>query len=97
MITIDKPGKSKQELLKSLEKIKSGFASQIQQYDLKVETITDGYSLKAKKKILFIDATADIRIKAEEGKFVVEYETKNVPQSKINEAIEKVKQVLEKS
>ena len=51
MITIDKPGKSKQELLNSLEKLKTDFAKEISEYDVKLSPITDGYNLKGSKKI----------------------------------------------
>ena len=97
MITIDKPGRTKEDLLKSLEDIKTSFAPEIQKYDLKVTPITDGYNLKGNKKIIFIDVMADINIKAEDGKFVIDYQTKNIPQSKIDEVLVQVRDVLEKS
>ncbi|MEO8665071.1 MAG: hypothetical protein ABI462_06205 [Ignavibacteria bacterium] len=96
MIIIEKLGRTKQDLLRSLEDIKTSFASQIQKYDLKITPVTDGFNLKANKKILFIDIYADINVVAEDGKFVINYETKNVPQSKIDEALIQVKEVLEK-
>ncbi len=96
MIIIDKPGRTKQDLVKSLEEIKSGFAPQIQQYDLKVTPIPDGYNLKGEKKLMFINFSADIKITAGDEKFVIDYETKNVPQSKIDETLAEVKKILEK-
>ena len=96
MITIDKPGKSKQELLTSLEKLKADFAKEISEYDIKLSPITDGYNLKGSKKILFVDFSVDVNIKAEEGKFVIDYTSKNVPQGKIDEAMVKVEEVLNK-
>lgn len=96
MITIDKPGKTKQELLKSLENLKSDFAKEIAEYDIKLSPITDGYNLKGSKKIVFIEFSVDVNIKAEDGKFVIDYQTKNVPQAKIDEAIGEVTKVLEK-
>ncbi len=97
MITIDKPGKSKQELLQSLEKLKSEFAKEISQYDIKLNPITDRYNLKGSKKIAFIEFSVDVNIKAEEGKYIIDYHTKNVPQSKIEDAIGQVTKVLEKA
>ncbi len=96
MITIDKPGRTKQDLLRSLEDIRTSFNSQIQKYDLKVSQITDGYNLKGEKKIIFINVMADINIRAEEGKYLIEYETKNIPQAKIDEVLVQVRDVLEK-
>lgn len=96
MITIDKPGKSKQELLKSLENLKSDFAKEIAEYDIKLSPITDGYNLKGSKKIVFIEFSVDVNIKAEDGKYVIEYTSKNVPQAKIDEAVGEVRKVLEK-
>lgn len=96
MITIDKPGKSKQELLQSLEKLKTDFAKEISEYDIKLSPITDGYNLKGSKKIVFVEFSVDVNIKAEEGKFVIDYTSKNVPQGKIDEAMVKVEEVLNK-
>ena len=96
MITIDKPGKSKQELLKSLENLKSDFAKEIAEYDIKLSPITDGYNLKVSKKIVFIEFSVDVNIKAEDGKYVIDYTSKNVPQAKIDEAVGEVRKVLEK-
>lgn len=96
MITIDKPGKSKHELLQSLEKLKTDFAKEISEYDIKLSPISDGYNLKGSKKIVFIEFSVDVNIKAEDGKFVIDYTANNVPQGKIDEAMVKVEEVLNK-
>ena len=96
MITINKPGKTKQELLKSLENLKSDFSKEIEEYDIKLTPITDGYNLKGSKKIVFVEFSVDVNIKAEDGKFLIDYKAKNVPQGKIDEALVKVKEVLNK-
>ena len=96
MMIIDKPGKSKQELLNSLEKLKTDFAKEISEYDVKLSPITDGYNLKGSKKIVFIEFSVDVNIQAEEGKYVINYTSKNVPQGKIDKAMVKVKEVLDK-
>ncbi|MBK6773457.1 MAG: hypothetical protein IPG78_15270 [Ignavibacteria bacterium] len=93
---IDKPGKSKQELLNSLEKLKTDFAKEISEYDIMLSPITDGYNLKGSKKIVFIEFSVDVNIKAEEGKYVINYTSKNVPQGQIDKAMVKVKEVLDK-
>ncbi|MBK7255053.1 MAG: hypothetical protein IPI04_14390 [Ignavibacteria bacterium] len=96
MMTIDKPGKSKQKLLNSLEKLKTDFAKEISEYDVKLSPITDGYNLKGSKKIVFIEFSVDVNIQAEEGKYVINYTSKNVPQGQIDKAMVKVKEVLDK-
>ncbi len=96
MITIAKPGKTKQELLASLEKLKSDFAKEISEYDIKISPIPDGFNLKGSKKIVFVEFSVDVNIKAEDGKFVIDYHAKNVPQAKIDEAVGEVRKVLEK-
>lgn len=96
MITIDKPGRTKQELLGSLEKLKTDFAKEISEYDIKLKQITDGYNLQGSKKIAFLEFSVDLNIHAEEGKYVIDYHSKNVPQGKLDEAMVKVKEVLDK-
>ncbi|HMS63965.1 MAG TPA: hypothetical protein PKD83_01785 [Ignavibacteria bacterium] len=96
MITIDKPGKNKAELLASLEKLKTDFAKEISEYDIKLTPINDGYNLKGSKKIVFINFSVDVNIRAEEGKYLIDYTSENVPQGKIDEAMIKVKDVLDK-
>jgi len=95
-MTIDKPGKSKQELLNSLEKLKTDFAKEISEYNIMLSPITDGYNLKGSKKIVFIEFSVDVNIKAEDGKYVINYTSKNVPQGQIDKAMVKVKEVLDK-
>ncbi len=96
MITIDKPGKSKKELLTFLEKLKTDFADEISKYDLKLSPIKDGYNLKGSKRILVVKASADINITAGNEKYVIDYTSKNIPQGMIDQAISKVKQILNK-
>ena len=96
MMIIDKSGKSKQELLNSLEKLKTDFAKEISEYNIMLSPITDGYNLKGSKKIVFIEFSVDVNIKAEDGKYVINYTSKNVPQGQIDKAMVKVKEVLDK-
>ncbi len=96
MITISKTGKTKQELLNSLEKLKSDFAKEISQYDLNVTPVTDGYKLEGKKKIVFVEISVELEITAHDGKYEIDYKTKNVPQGQIDKAITEVKSILEK-
>ncbi len=93
-MTISKPGKSKQDLLNCLEKLKSEFSNEIEQYNVKITPNEDGYKIQGEKKVLFVNFSVDIGIVAKDGEFEIEYETNNVPKSKVNEALEQVKQVL---
>lgn len=94
--TVNKPGKTKKELLSSLDKLKTDSADLIREYDLHVSKVTDGFKLKGEKNIILIEATVDLEIIAEDGKYVINYETKNVPQAKIDKALTKVKEILGK-
>jgi len=96
MIKIDKPGKTKAELLKALEKLKSDYAKEIKDYDIQITPITDGYNMKGSKKIVFVTFSVDVNIKAEDGKYVIDYTANNVPQAQIERAIGEVTKVLEK-
>ena len=95
MINIPKPGKSKQELLEKLERFKSDYSKQIVENDAKIEKITDGYNIKVEKKVLFMTfyVNADIIVK-DEG-YEITWES-NAPESKVNEALDKVRIELEK-
>lgn len=96
MITIDKPGKTKAELLASLEKLKTDYAKEITEYEIQITPITDGFNMKGSKQIVFVTFSVDVNIKAEDGKYVIDYTSKNVPQGKIDQAIAEVTKVLEK-
>ncbi|MCB0729278.1 MAG: hypothetical protein KDD00_17575 [Ignavibacteriae bacterium] len=96
MITIDKPGKTKAELLASLEKLQTDYAKEIAEYEIQITPITDGFNLKGSKQIVFITFSADVNIKAEDGKYVIDYTANNIPQAKLDEAIGEVTKVLEK-
>ncbi len=95
MIKIPKPGKSKQELLLKLENFKSDYSKQINENDVKIEKITDGYNIKAEKKVLFLTFYVNADIIAKDYEYLITWES-NAPDSKVNEALEKVKEILEK-
>lgn len=93
---VNKPGKSKQELLNCLEKLKSQFAAEIAQHNVNITPIEDGYRIQAGKKLLFVNFSVDMNVTVRDGEFIIDYKTKNVPQSKVDEAIAQIGQVLEK-
>lgn len=93
---INKPGKSKEQLLSSLDSLRNNFAKEISDNDVRIESVTDGFLIKAEKKILFMNFRVNAEIKALEEAYELTWET-NAPAGKVNEAIEKVKKVLEAS
>lgn len=93
---ISKPGKTKEQLLKCLKNLKSKFAKEISEYEIEIMDIENGYRISGEKKVLFINFSVDVKITAEDGKYDINYTTKNVPESKINEAIEMIKEELGK-
>ncbi len=95
MINISKPGKSKQELLEKLESFKNEYSKEIGENDVKIEKITDGYTIKAEKKVLFMTFYVNAEIIAKDNEYIITWES-NAPDSKVNEALEKVKAMLSK-
>lgn len=95
MINIPKPGKSKQELLEKLESFKNEYSKEIGENDVKIEKITDGYTIKAEKKVLFMTYYVNAEIIAKDNEYIITWES-NAPDSKVNEALEKVKAMLSK-
>lgn len=91
---IPKPGKTKKQLLQSLEELKSSFAKEISGNDVAIGNIPDGYQIKAEKKIMFMKFWVNARIIAMEQAYELAWET-NAPEGKVNDAINKVKSVLE--
>ena len=92
-IRIDKPGKSREELLTCLEKFEKNYSKEIQEYDLQILAIDGGYNIKAEKSVLFMNFYLDAKIIAHDGYFDVNYDT-NVPQSKVKEVLNRVEEVL---
>ncbi len=95
MMNIQKPGKTKQELLDKLEGLKTELSKQVDDNNVKIEKINDGYNIKAEKKVLFMSFYVDANIIAKEGSYEITWES-NAPDSKVIEALEKVKEALEK-
>lgn len=91
---IPKPGKSKEMLMKSLNALKVDFAKEIGDNDVRIEDTTDGFRLKAEKTILFMKFWVNAEIRVLDGAYEILWET-NAPAGKVNEAIEKVRKVLE--
>ena len=94
-IRIDKPGKSREELLTCLEKFEKNYNKEIKEYDIQILEIDGGYNIKAEKSVLFMNFYLDAKIIAHDGYFDISYDT-NVPQSKVDEVLNKVEDVLEK-
>ncbi|MEO6694503.1 MAG: hypothetical protein ABIY50_08240 [Ignavibacteria bacterium] len=92
---IDKTGKTKEELLRSLDSIKDNLKNEISSNNVEIEKITDGYSIKAEKKIIFVKFWVNAAITAGDGYYEITWET-NAPEGKVAAAIDKVKDTLEK-
>ena len=95
MMTISKPGKSKQELLDKLEIFKNEYSKQIGDNDITIVKIPDGYNIKAEKKVLFMNFHVNADIIAKDELYEITWES-NAPDSKVNEALDKVRTELEK-
>ncbi|MBN8570635.1 MAG: hypothetical protein J0M18_13500 [Ignavibacteria bacterium] len=90
---IEKPGKSKQELLDSLEKLKEKFKHEISGNDVEVTKITDGYKVHAEKRFI-VKFHVDAEIIARDGEYELSWET-NAPQGKVEDAMKKIEQTLQ--
>lgn len=95
MLTIPQPGKTKQQLLDKLEELKKDMLKQTEDNDVTLSVINDGYNLKAEKQVLFMTFFVDANIIAKDGEYEITWKT-NAPESKVNEALEKVRLALEK-
>lgn len=94
MITIAQPGKTKQQLLEKLEVLKKELLKQADKNEVIISAINDGYNIKAEKQVLFLTFYVDANIIAKDGIYEIFWKT-NAPESKVNEAIDKVKKLLE--
>lgn len=95
MINIPQPGKTKQQLLEKLEELKKDLQKQIDDNEVTLIPLNDGYNLKAEKQVLFMSFYVDANIIAKEGEYEISWKT-NAPESKVLQAIEKIKLALEK-
>ena len=95
-MTISKPGKSQQELLNCLEKLKTKFSDEIEQYNIQITPKENGYKIYGERKVMLINFSVNVDIVARDGEFEMDYETNNVPKSKVKEAMEKIKDQISK-
>lgn len=90
--TLERPGKSKEELLKTLHNLKESYKSKISANDVKVSEITDGFKIRAEKRFI-VKFYVEAEITAREGAYDIRWET-NAPQSKVDEALKGIEQYL---
>ncbi len=95
MLTIKRPGKSKAELFAKLEDLKKDMQKQVDDNEVTLTPIADGYNIKAEKKVLFMTFFVDANITVKDEAFEITWET-NAPEGKVNEALDKIRGVLEK-
>jgi hypothetical protein len=93
-LKVEKPGKSKQQLLGCLDSVKDKFKGDINDNDVIVNKTTEGYNFSAEKKILFMTFWVKADIIAREEEFELSWDT-NAPESRVEDAIRQVKKVLE--
>lgn len=91
--TIERPGKSKEELLKSLQNLKEKFKHEISGNDVEVTQITDGFKIRAEKRFI-IKFYVDAEITARDGAYEFSWET-NAPKSKVEEALTEIEKFLQ--
>lgn len=89
---IERPRKTKQELLESLSKLKEKFKNEIAGNDVEVTKIPDGYRVRGEKRFI-VKFYVDAQIIAKEGEYELSWET-NAPKSKIEDAIKQIESVL---
>lgn len=93
-LKVEKPGKSKKELLSLLEKKLSENKSFIKEYNANVQKISNGYSINVEKKMLFLKFFLKASITVEDETYIIEYET-NAPDYKVKEFEPQVIEFLE--
>ncbi len=91
--TIEKPGKTKEQLLESLEELKESFKEKIDDNKIQLTKITDGYKIRAEKRII-MKFWVDAEIVAQDGAYEISWES-NAPQSKVEEAMEGIEKFLQ--
>lgn len=94
MIIINKPGKSKENLLSALGELRSEFSKQIAENNIEIAETSEGFDVKAEKTVLFMKFWVDAKVIAKEGYYEISWET-NAPKSKVEEALDSIKELLE--
>jgi hypothetical protein len=93
-LVVNKPGKSKAQLMECLENLKVKFKDQMHSNDVTLEKTSDGYNITGEKKILFMTFWVKSQIKAMDEKFELEWET-NAPEGRVEDAMREVTKVLD--
>jgi len=75
--------------------MKLEFENQISEYNISITEKDNGYIFEAQKRIMLIKFFVKAEITADDGQFTIEWKT-NAPETSVNEAIEKTKEILEK-
>lgn len=93
-LVVNKPGKSKAQLLECLEKLKDRFKDEMDSNDVTLEKTADGYNITGEKHILFMTFWVKSQIKAMDERFELEWET-NAPEGRVQDAMREVTKVLD--
>lgn len=89
---IERPGKTKQELLESLSNLKEKFKHEIADNGVEVTEIPDGYRVHGEKRFI-VKFYVDAQIIAMDGRYELSWES-NAPQSKVKEAMQQIETIL---
>lgn len=88
-ITIEKPGRTKNELVKTLYNLKEDFIEEIDDDDVKIRETGDGLSFNVKKFIFYVEG----KITVKNNLFEISYDT-NAPDFKVKPVISKLQNLL---
>jgi hypothetical protein len=92
---IERPGKTKQELLETLSRLKEKFKNEIAGNDVEITEIPDGYKIRGEKRFI-VKFYVDAQIIARDGEYELTWET-NAPQGRVDDAIRQIENVLKNS
>lgn len=81
---IQKPNKSKTELLVFLESQLPYFKKILSENNAKLKRVQDGFTIELEKTVLFMKFFLNATIICEDGNYLILYET-NAPDSKVND------------
>lgn len=93
-LVVNKPGKTKAQLLSCLENIKERFKDDIGSNDVTLEKTPDGYNITGEKNILFMKFWVKSQIIAVDERYELTWET-NAPEGRVQDAMREITKVLD--
>ena len=92
-ISINKEGKSKEEIIRCIENMVSDYGKEIRENNILIKREENKYHLSANKNILFINFWIKAIITASDNEIILEFDT-NAPKRYQNEAIEMLRKMV---